>query len=89
MDLAPADPGGGLDDAAGGDDGAAADDDAGGGALAAGLRGGGPHGPQVAAQLHIGHDHRTAAELDVGGAGYGGAAGDFVARVLGCGGQRG
>ena len=84
VDLAPADSGGGLDDAAGGDDGAAADDDA-GGALAAGLRGGGSHGPQVAAQLHVGHDYRAAAELDVGGAGYGGAAGDFVAGVLGVG----
>jgi hypothetical protein len=33
--------------------------------------------------VHVGHYYRSAAESDVCGAGYGAAAGDFVAGVLG------
>ena len=40
-------------------------------------------GVQVAAQLHVGHDDGAAAERDVGCAGDGAAARDFVAGILG------
>lgn len=38
---------------------------------------------EVASEVHVGHYYCAAAEGDVGGAGYGAAAGDFVAGVLG------
>lgn len=82
MYLASTYPSWGLDHASCGDDGAAPDVDAYRCCFSAGLGGRGPGGVQVAAKLDVSHYHGAAAERDVGSAGYGGAAGDFVAAVL-------